>query len=118
MGIEHITEMAVERVFGRLIRRVLMTIAVGVFGIVAVSYFTVAGTIALEGQYGELYARLIVGAIYAAIAIAIAITLAINARAAKSSTPALSHPREMQIAMLIEAVMLGYSLARKGTRAS
>lgn len=116
MGIEHITEMAVERVFGRLIRRVLMAIAVGVFGIVAIYYFTVAGTIALEGQYGELYARLVVGAIYTAIAIAI--TLAINGRAAKSSTSALSHPREMQIAMLIEAVMLGYSLARKGTRAS
>jgi hypothetical protein len=116
MGIEHITEMAVDRVFGRLIRRMLMAIAVGVFGIVAIYYFTVAGTIALEGQYGELYARLIVGAIYTAIAIAI--TLAINGSAAKSSTPALSHPREMQIAMLIEAVMLGYSLARKGTRAS
>ena len=38
--------MAVERVFGRLIRRVLMAIAVGVFGIVAIYYFTVAGTMA------------------------------------------------------------------------
>jgi hypothetical protein len=40
-----------------------------------------------------------------------------RARTTETSTPALAQGREMQIAMLIEAVMLGYTLARKSGRA-
>jgi hypothetical protein len=33
-----------------------------------------------------------------------------------TGAPALSTQRDMRIAMLVEAVMLGYALARKGAR--
>ena len=64
------------------------------------------------------HAQLIVGAIYtAAAAITYAIFWAMGRSSASAGAPLLTAPREMQLAMLIEAVMLGYSLARKGERA-
>ena len=76
MRIEHITEMAVDHMFGRLLRRVLMAIAVAAYS--ALWRFTILPSperSRWKAQYGELYARLIVGAIYAAVAIASAIAL-------------------------------------------
>jgi hypothetical protein len=58
-------------------------------------------------------------AIYAGLAqIALAIFWAIGRNSANASPAALTPPREMQLAMLVEAVMLGYSLARKSDRVS
>jgi hypothetical protein len=118
MRLDQITEIAADHLFGRLIRRALMALAVAALGIVAIYYFTVAGTVALETQYGTLNARLIVGIIYTAVAIIIAIWWAVQGKSANFSTPVLSNQRDMQIALLVEAVMLGYALARKGPRAS
>jgi hypothetical protein len=118
MRLDQMTEIAADHLFGRLIRRALMALAFAGLGIVALYYFTAAGSIALETQYGTLSAYLVVGAIYAALAIIVAILWAIRGKAANSSAPVLSNQRDMQIAMLVEAVMLGYALARKGTRAS
>ena len=56
-------------------------------------------------------------AIVAFAVIAFAILWATGRKSATSSAPALAAPREMQLVMLIEAAMLGYSLARKGERA-
>jgi hypothetical protein len=106
-----------RRIFSRIFRRALLALLVAIFAVVAIYYFTVAGSIALETEYGLLHARLIVGGIYAALAIACAVWWAVQGKSATSSAPALSGQREMQIAMLVEAVMLGYALARKGTRA-
>jgi type VI protein secretion system component VasK len=117
MRIEHLVEAAVGHLFGRLMRSALVALAVAALGIVAIYYFTAAGTIALDAQYGVLHTRVIVGAIYAAATIACAIWWAMRRRPASSSAPALSGQRDMQIAMLVEAVMLGYALAQKGDRA-
>jgi hypothetical protein len=114
MQLEHIA----GRVFSRILRHALLALLVAVFAVVSIYYFTVAGSIALETEYGLLHARLIVGGIYATLAIACAIWWAMQGKAARSSEPMLSSQRDMQIAMLVEAVMLGYALARKGTRAS
>jgi hypothetical protein len=58
-------------------------------------------------------------AIYAGLAlIALAIFWAIGRNSTNPAPAALTPPREMQLAMLVEAVMLGYSLARKGDRVS
>ena len=111
-------EKIAQRVFSRIFRRALLALLVAVFAVVAIYYFTAAGSIALETEYGLLHARLIVGGIYAALAIACAIWWAVQGKTAMSSVPALGGKRDMQIAMLIEAVMLGYALARKGPRAS
>jgi hypothetical protein len=111
-------ENIVRRLFSHIFRRALLVLLVAIFAVVAIYYFTVAGSIALETQYGLLHAHLIVGGTYAALAIAVAIWWAVEGKTANSSAPVLSGQRDMQMAMLVEAVMLGYALARKGTRAS
>ena len=107
-----------QRIFGRIFWRVLLAVLAAIFAVVAIYYFTAAGSLALETEYGLLHARLIVGGIYAALAIGCAIWWVMQSKAAKSSAPTLNSQRQTQIAMLIEAVMLGYALARKGTRVS
>lgn len=118
MRIDQAAEAVADHLFGRLLRRVLLGLAVIALGVVALYYFTIAGSLALETQYGALDAWLIVGAIYAAAAIACAIWWHLLGRPSTSRAPALNNPREMQIAMLVEAVMLGYALARKTPRAT
>ena len=77
---------------------------------------TIAGTLGLETEYGILYARLIVAAIYLAAALSVLIVL----WATRSMPPIKAQTadakmslRDTQIAALIEAVMLGYAMARK-----
>jgi hypothetical protein len=118
MRLENIAGLAFDHIFGRVVQRALLALAVAASGIVAIYYFTVAGSLALEAQYGALHARLIVGAIYTVVAIVFAIFWAMRGRPAISGTPVLSNQRDMQIAMLVEAVMLGYALAGKGSRVS
>jgi hypothetical protein len=120
MRIEHIAGNAVGYLLGPLIRRAVMMLIIGSCSIVAVYHFSVAGMFALDAEYGPLQARLIIAAIYAAVAL---ITLAAFLVArhkvrAVATTPILDAPREMRIAMLVEAVMLGYALARKSDRAN
>ena len=109
-----------EHLVGRLLRRALIAVLMAACAVVALYQFTIAGTIALQGQYGDLYARLIVGGIYAFLTIvSLSVLWAMRPKPAGSAgTPALSNPREMQLIMLVEAVMLGYALARKRERAS
>jgi len=101
-------------------RRALIAALMAACAVVALYQFTVAGTIALQGHYGDLYARLIVGGVYALLAIiSLSVLWAMRPKLADlSRTPALNNPREMQLVMLVEAVMLGYALARKRERAS
>jgi hypothetical protein len=120
MRLDHLIAVTAEHVVGRLLRRALIAIVMAACAVVALYQFTLAGTIALQGQYGELYARLVVGGIYALLSIiSLSILWAMRAKpAALAGTSALSNPREMQLVMLVEAVMLGYALARKRERAS
>jgi hypothetical protein len=119
MRLDHIAGMAIEQLFGRLLRRALIALFVGIFALVAVYHFTVAGIIALEMEFGALQAHLIVAAIYVAVALIGLVALwAMRGKPAGSGEPILGQPREMQLAMLVEAVMLGFALARKGERAS
>jgi hypothetical protein len=117
MRIDQVAGAVANHLLGRLLRRALIGLAVIALSIVALYYFTIAGTHALETQYGALDARLIVGAVYAAAAAVCAIWWLLLGRPSTSRAPALSNPREMQIAMLVEAVMLGYALAGKTPRA-
>jgi hypothetical protein len=105
---------------GRLLRRALLAFLMVVFALVALYHFTSAGTVALEQQYGTLYAQLIVGAIYIALTLISLMILWIMGRkhttaAAPAVAPASA---EMQMAMLVEAGMLGYSMGKKKERAS
>ncbi len=118
MRLEHIVGGVAGHLAGRLLRRVLLALATVVLAIVAVYYFTAAGLLALAAQYGDIYAYLIVGAIYAAVAAIGAIIWLVQGRPVGRNEPALGHGRETQLIMLVEAVMLGYALARRGERAS
>jgi len=111
-----IAEIVFSYLFGRALRRAMLVALIGVLTFTAIYHFTIAGTLALEAQYGLLYARLIVGAAYSAAALITTIifwamrTKRPNEKRVVSATPA---PRNAQIAMLIEAGMLGYTFGRK-----
>ena len=116
MRLSHITEFTINRLLSKLKRRTIGALVLALFTLVAVYYFTIAGTQALEAGYGLLHARLIVAAIYLAAALSALIVLwatrtmpFIKAQAADAQMPR----RDMQIAALIEAAMLGYAMARK-----
>ena len=115
MRLDHIALVAIDHLLGRLIRRTLLAVAIAMLAVVAIYHFTVAGTVALDAQFGELQAQSIVGAIFAgAAAIALGILWAMRDPRAAAGTPIpADKAREMQLVMLVEAVMLGYSLARK-----
>ena len=116
MRLGHITEFAMNNIFSRLKRRTIVAAVLVLFTLVAVYYFTMAGTQALEAEYGLLHARLIVAAFYTAAAMIALIVLWATRRKPlikDQTADALMSPRNAQIAMLIEAAMLGYALARK-----
>ncbi|MFZ0846252.1 MAG: hypothetical protein WAM62_10700 [Pseudolabrys sp.] len=117
MQIEHIAGAALDRIFGRILRRGLLLIMFAIFALVALYQFTSAGTISLEIRFGAIQAQLIVAGVYTAFAlVSLAIWWGLARKTQIASAPAVTVPREMQMAMLVEAVMLGYSLAKKGER--
>jgi hypothetical protein len=118
MRIDQIASIALSQIFKRILVRAVLAAVLALFALIAVYHFTVAGTLALEAQFGLLYARLIIAGIYAAFATATFLTLWLTrAKLPPSGKAALDAPREAQIVMLIEAAMVGYSMARKGERA-
>jgi hypothetical protein len=119
MQIEQIAQAALGHLFGRLARRAAIALVLVICVIVALYHFTVAGLLALDAQVGVLYARLIVAGIYTAaslIAVAALWQQSRKLRLTNGQAKTLTSPREMQLIMLVEAVMLGYELARKGVR--
>ena len=109
--------LVVDHLLGRLLRRAFLFLAFVVFALVAIYELTAAGLLALEASYGLLEARVIVGAVYGVFAVASAIIFWVGRHRPRSTAPVLAAQREMQLVMLVEAAMLGYSLARKTERA-
>jgi type VI protein secretion system component VasK len=118
MNFNNLIAAATDRLLGRMLRRALVVVVMGLCAMIALYHFTVAGNIALAGQFGGLNARLIIGAAYTAIAlISFVIFWAMRSKPAGRAAPVLSKPAETQLVMLVEAAMLGYAMARKGERA-
>ena len=117
MPLDHLAAMAFNHFLGRMLRRALIAVTMALFAVVAIYHFTVAGTIALEEQFGELHAQLIVGGIYLTLTLLCVVVLwGMRTKSPSAGTPTLPATREMQMVMLVEAVMLGYALAQKGGR--
>jgi hypothetical protein len=117
MQIEHIAGVAFDRIFGRILRRALSLLVFAIFALVALYHFTSAGTTGLEVRFGAMQAQLIVAGIYTAFAlVSLAIWWGFARKSAIAGGPAVTVPREMQMAVLVEAVMIGYSLAKKSER--
>ena len=120
MRIEHIAGLAYDRLVGRLVRHAALMGAITLCALVVIYQFTVAGFLVVQAHYGSIEAHLFVGAVYTLLGLIGAITIwAMRNRPTRAAAPAtLAGQREMQLIMLVEAVMLGYTLARKAHRAS
>lgn len=119
MQLDHIG-LTFDRLVGRLLRRAALVAVIALCTLVAVYQFTIAGYFVVQANYGDVEAHLFVGAVYTFLAlVGAAIIWAMRNRPARAATPAaLAGQREMQLIMLVEAVMLGYTLARKAHRTS
>lgn len=120
MRIDHIAGLAYDRLIGRIVRRAALMAAITLCAVVAIYQFTVAGSLAIQAHYGSVEAHLFVGAVYTFLGLAGTVTIwAMRNRPARAAAPTtLAGQREMQLIMLVEAVMLGYTLARKAHRTS
>jgi hypothetical protein len=118
MRLEQLALTAVEHVLGRLLRRLMVAAVMLVFALIAVYYLLGASEIALSLQFGELHARLIMGGIFAVLALAALVAWwTMRGKARAIAPPQALQVPGLQVAMLVEAVMLGYALARGVNRA-
>lgn len=117
MTISDIASATIGRIVGRLTRRALCWLLAGLFGLAALYQASVAAVVALEEALGAFYAHLIVAGVYLAVALGIVGYLWVSVR-----RPLLDDdyrktlaklPAEAQVATIIEAVLLGYAIARK-----
>lgn len=121
MQIEEIITSVAGRLMRRLVRRGIAMAVFALFVLVALYHLTVAGTVALESLYGPLYARLAIVAAYVVLALAaFAYLMASRAKPpAGKARPSVSRaPKDMQIAMLLESILLGYTTGRGKSRQS
>jgi uncharacterized iron-regulated membrane protein len=117
MSLANIAEAAAGRLFGKLMLYVAFALLAGIFALVTLYHFTVAGMIALEMEFGVLYARLMVAGVYLLLTLVSGGMLWMLARKAGKPSPAPEPtPRHVQFAALIEALILGYEMARKSRR--
>jgi hypothetical protein len=119
MSLANIAAAAAEELATKYMWRLLAALMAALFALVTLYHLTVAGILALEAQFGMLYARLIVAGIFLVLTLASAGMLWAMRR--KAATPSLSgepSARAMQIAMLVEAAMLGFEVSRKNEKAS
>lgn len=116
---KHIVRTALTHLLRRVLWRVLLAILMAICAIVAIYQFTVAGSLALEAQFGALQAKLFIGALYIGIGlVAWAGLWAMRSSSTNNGMPpTLASQRKLKGVMLAEAIVLGFALARKATRA-
>lgn len=110
-----------DEIFGRLLRRLAWLSVGALFALIALYHLTIAGMVALSAQFGILNARLIVAAVYLVVAAVAFVMFKMmrpkNLTIAQAKSARGDEPEQAaQIASLVEALTLGYSLARKPKR--
>lgn len=117
MALTDLASATLGRIFGRLMRRVVCWALVGVFGLVALYQASVAAVVALEAEFGAVYAHLMIAGCYALVAIAVVIFLWVTVRRPfidddyRKTLAKL--PAEAQVATIVEALLLGYAMSRR-----
>ena len=117
MSLPNIAEAVAVRLIVRLGLYIAFALFGAVFGLFALYNLTIAAMTAIELEFGIVAARLIVGGVYAVLALASAGMLWFLASNAGRFEPAPEPaPRHVQLAALIEALILGYEAAKKGRK--
>lgn len=119
MQIENVITSVIGRLMRRLVRRVIAMAVFALFVLVALYHLTVAGTVALETLYGPLYARLIIVGAYVVLAIVVfGYLVATRAKptAAKARPNVSRAAKDVQLAMLLESILVGYTTGRSKSR--
>ncbi len=114
MGLTDLAGRAVERFVTSLCRRAAGWLVVVIFALGAVYQGIAAALIALELEVGPVRAHLIVAGVFVAVAVTALIALWTTAR--RSASPAHAKAAiepELQMATIVEAMLLGYSLSRR-----
>jgi hypothetical protein len=116
MALTDIATAAITRIAGKVARRVVGWVLVGIFGLAALYQASVAAVVALEAEVGSIYAHLLIAGFYALAAIAVVAVLWVTVRrpfAAHDRESLAKLPIEAQIATIVEAVLLGFAMTRK-----
>jgi hypothetical protein len=107
----------IKRAILRVMRRTVGWVLVLVGLISALWEATAAAVVALEYLIAPVYAHLVIAGFYALLAIIVLLILSLTARrvslAQSYRASVLSLSPELQIAAIIEALVLGYTLARR-----
>jgi hypothetical protein len=116
MALSDIASATIGRIVGRLMQRVVCWALVGLFVLAALYQASVAAVVALEAEFGALYAHLMIAGFYALAAIAVATFLWVTVRRPfldddyRKTLAAL--PAQAQVATIVEALLLGYAMSR------
>jgi hypothetical protein len=117
MAFSDIAAATVNRIIGHLARRAVGWLLVAIFALAAVYQGTVAVTLALELKFGVVEAHLMIAAFYAIAAVLTVAVLWVTARRSalnyenRASIDRI--PPELQIATIVEAMLLGYAMSRR-----
>ena len=106
------------------LRRQAISIAICVAGAIgAIFYAAAAATLALEAQVGAVYGRLIIAGAFALLAVGAIVVPRLLSRpesmTQRAQTEAKAMPQNDRIAMIIEAVLMGFNASanRKAAKA-
>ncbi len=117
MILADIAGVAVNRIVARLMRRAVAWLFVAVAALAGLYQATVAVTVALQIEFGAIYAHLMIAAFYATAAIVTVAVLFLTGRnsflAYESRASIGRIPPELQIATIVEAMLLGYAMSRR-----
>ena len=117
MALTDIATATIGRIIGRLMRRAMCWALVGLFGLAALYQASVAAVVGLESMFGAFYAHLTIAGFYAVAAAAVVAFLWATVRRPlldddyRKSLAKL--PVEGRVATIIEALLLGYAMARR-----
>lgn len=108
---------ALQRVIQRILRRTVAWLVVAIALLAALYQATVAVTVELELQFGSVYGHLAIAAFYVAVAVVGMTILWLTARRTAISrayrVSVAQLPPELQVATIVEALLLGYTMARR-----
>jgi hypothetical protein len=109
----------IDKTAAKYRRRAIAYVLCGVFLLAALYQASIAALLAMEPEVGAVGARLILAAFYAAAAGATALVLRykLQCRDAQLPDTQKKEPEKLSLAMIVEAVLLGYSWSRGGSLA-